>query len=108
MSATGALHLWRVKRRVALLFVFIFSLLLAACARSCSDGAPDSQTARLEFSFGDLSRSASIHLPPTEDKEASLPVVLVFHGGGGTAQGMERISHFDSTADRYDFIAVYP
>src|SRR3954467_10939184 len=99
MSTTDTLHLWRMRRRVALLVVFIFSLLLAACARSSPDGAPDSQTAQLEFSFGGLSRSAIVHLPPTEDNETSLPVVLVFHGGGGTAQGMEHISHFDSTAD---------
>jgi polyhydroxybutyrate depolymerase len=37
-----------------------------------------------------------------------LPVVLVLHGGGGDAAGMERLSGFDAAAGRYGFIAVYP
>jgi hypothetical protein len=33
-----------------------------------------------------------------------MPVVLIFHGGGGgAAKGMQRISHFDSIADRGHF-----
>lgn len=107
MRTTGALRLWR-RRWVALPCVFICGLLLAACARSSAHGSPDPQTVQLDFSFEGLSRSAVIHLPSIEDSETPMPVVLLFHGGGGTAEGMENISGFDDTADQYNVIAVYP
>ncbi len=37
-----------------------------------------------------------------------LPMVLIFHGGGGASDGMVRTSGMDSAADRNGFVAVYP
>ena len=91
---------------VAPLLVLIRGLLLVACGRQGGDGSPGSWTERLVLSFGRLSRSAIVHLPPTGG--SPMPVVIVFHGGSGTAEGMERISHFDDIADQNNFIAVYP
>jgi len=34
--------------------------------------------------------------------------VLVFHGGGGNAQQMRRMTDMNTTADKHGFIAVYP
>ena len=34
--------------------------------------------------------------------------MLAFHGGGGTAAGMARISGLDAVADQHDFVVVYP
>jgi polyhydroxybutyrate depolymerase len=39
---------------------------------------------------------------------APWPVMLVFHGGGGTGEGMERLSGLDAIAGREGFLAVYP
>jgi polyhydroxybutyrate depolymerase len=55
-----------------------------------------------------LSRSYLIHVPTSYKKDKAVPLVLVFHGGGGDADGMVRYSHFDALADREGFIAIYP
>lgn len=36
------------------------------------------------------------------------PVVLVFHGGGGSARSMRRYSRFDEVADQQGFVVAYP
>ena len=44
---------------------------------------------------------------PTGAKEP-LPVVLMFHGGGGNARQAERFSKFDELAQKEGFVVVYP
>src|SRR5262249_54917067 len=39
---------------------------------------------------------------------APRPLVIVLHGGGGSAQQAERGSDFDEVADRNGFVVVYP
>jgi len=56
---------------------------------------------------GGLTRSYLVHVPPGAGARP-LPVLLVFHGGGGHADGMDRLTHLNSVADRYGFIVVYP
>lgn len=53
-----------------------------------------------------LTRQFRVHLPPGSRQQ--LPMVLVFHGGGGNIDGMVRVTGMDSAADRNGFIAVYP
>ena len=37
-----------------------------------------------------------------------LPVVLAFHGGGGSGRQMEQYTRFDAIAEKEGFIVVYP
>lgn len=53
-------------------------------------------------------RSYRLHIPDGAVAEGPVPLVLIFHGGGSTARGMERESGFSELADRAGFIAVYP
>lgn len=57
---------------------------------------------------GTPKRHFIVHLPPHYDGITALPAVLVFHGGGGTPEGMRSSSGFNDIADKYGFIAVYP
>jgi polyhydroxybutyrate depolymerase len=57
---------------------------------------------------GDVSREYLVHIPADAEPDKPLPVVLVFHGGGGNATQMRRMSGMDATADKHGFIAVYP
>lgn len=53
-------------------------------------------------------RYYEVHVPPGYTGKNSVPLVLVFHGGGSD-QGIVRYeSRMDATADRSNFIAVYP
>lgn len=54
-------------------------------------------------------RSCIIHLPAGyDDGNKKLPLVLIFHGGGGNAKQMQRYMDMDEIADKEHFICVYP
>ena len=53
-------------------------------------------------------RTALIDIPPGQPAGARLPVVLVFHGAGGSATGVEGQTGLTPLGHRYGFMAVYP
>jgi polyhydroxybutyrate depolymerase len=57
---------------------------------------------------GGRKRRYIVHVPPDYDKNRPVPVVLFFHGGGGTALGTRAWPGWDSLADKKNFIVVYP
>jgi len=57
---------------------------------------------------GDLTRTYILHLPAGADRSKPMPLVLAFHGGGGTGPGMARLTDFDPIADREGFAVAYP
>ncbi|MGP8068751.1 MAG: alpha/beta hydrolase family esterase [Candidatus Bathyarchaeia archaeon] len=54
-----------------------------------------------------LPRTYHVHVPPTEFGPPSW-LLLVFHGGGGRGGGMNWLTHFNSVADREQFMVAYP
>ncbi|NPV87007.1 MAG: prolyl oligopeptidase family serine peptidase [Anaerolineae bacterium] len=86
-------------------------LLCAGCALSSLSGGARPSAA------GDFTRSLvvdgqrrtyQVHIPPSLDPAQPAALVLVFHGGGGNAESMARVSHFSQEADRSGFVVVYP
>lgn len=57
---------------------------------------------------GRTRRGFLLHVPVDYDPAAPTPLVLVFHGHGGSAAGMERGSGWSTLADRHHLIIVYP
>jgi polyhydroxybutyrate depolymerase len=53
-------------------------------------------------------RTYRIHLPNERAPSKPVPLVVVFHGGGGNAENAARMSGMDAKADKEGFIAVYP
>lgn len=62
------------------------------------------------MSFGGRERAFRIHVPSLRDWVTPVPLVFVLHGGGGTGEGMERLTlgGFNQLADRDGFVVVYP
>lgn len=58
--------------------------------------------------IGGLHRQYIVHVPSGFDREKPMPVVIMFHGGGGTARGTMRETGWADMADRAGFIAVFP
>lgn len=56
---------------------------------------------------GGMQRQYLIH-EPASSPSGKRPAVLVFHGGGGTADYMATRTGFDSLSDTAGFVAVYP
>jgi polyhydroxybutyrate depolymerase len=69
---------------------------------SVADDAPGSIVS------GGITRDYWVHVPASYDATRPTALVLVFHGGGGEARGMARLSGMDDVSDRHGFIAVYP
>ena len=46
--------------------------------------------------------------PALHARKTPVPLVLVFHGGGGRASGMEKLTRFGEAADSHGFLLVYP
>lgn len=60
-----------------------------------------------KMQWGKLERFYEIHVPPSYSGEP-LPVVMVFHGGGGYPGYVRYSSRMSEIADREGFIVVYP
>jgi polyhydroxybutyrate depolymerase len=58
--------------------------------------------------FAGQPRTYRIHIPPGYDSSKPAPLVIGFHGGGGTSQTAERGLGFNPLSDRHGFLAVYP
>ncbi len=75
-----------------------------------SDTAPpetEPAITRMFVSVDGLERRYAIHVPQAWDGRTSLPVVTVFHGGGGTAANMIRMTRWIDKADEAGFIAAF-
>ena len=53
-------------------------------------------------------RTYHVHVPSSYDPAHALPVVLAFHGRGGTGKGMVELTGLSRLADTWGFIVVYP
>jgi polyhydroxybutyrate depolymerase len=62
----------------------------------------------VELVHGGRDRFYLVHVPPQAATGASLPVVMAFHGGGGTASRMPFVTNLSAVANEHGFIAVYP
>lgn len=70
--------------------------------------ASDDNTA-VQIRVGDLTRTYLLHVPPSYDKTKPTAVVLVFHGGSGSAARASKVGGgMNAFADSHGFIAVYP
>jgi poly(3-hydroxybutyrate) depolymerase len=64
--------------------------------------------------FGDVLESGGrqrrfkVHIPPSYHPDKPTPLVLCFHGGGGTMREIEQVSEMSVKADESGFIVVYP
>lgn len=76
------------------------------CGERSTYGAGTSQG---QIAHAGKPRTFRVHVPPAYDATIPTPVVLMFHGGGGSGRQFEEASsEMDPVADRERFIAVYP
>lgn len=85
-----------MRRILALSYLLLLPLLAQAA------GDP-----KLQLEYGGLDRSYLLHLPSPLPNNP-LPLVVVLHGGGGSAESAARMTGFDAEADEGGFIVVYP
>ena len=87
--------------RLAPLLAALLALTVASPSlAACRVGTPGRT---VPVDIGDSGRSVLLHLPAGA-AAARLPLVLLFHGSGGTAKGIVKNSGLERTADRHGFI----
>lgn len=62
----------------------------------------------LKITYDGMQRGYLAHVPQSYTAGEDMPAVFVFHGGGGSPEGMVGISGMNAVADENGFIAVYP
>jgi polyhydroxybutyrate depolymerase len=94
-----------VRLKVLAVLLLVTALLLLVRMTGRSRNTTEERT----LTFGGLERSYRFERPAAKDGEPA-PVVLVLHGGGGTARSMERVTFgaWNQLAAREGFVVVYP
>ena len=60
------------------------------------------------LAFADVSRTYILHIPANYDPSKSYPLMMVFHGNGGTGAETEKETQFNTIADQNGFFVAYP
>jgi polyhydroxybutyrate depolymerase len=100
-------------------FLFMIGVLAASCqcptrlqpiALSPADAAGSLAPGNYGLTLGPDGdqRKVILHIPPAYDKSSKLPLVIVLHGGGGSAEQVQRQSQMDRYADQFGFVVAYP
>jgi len=62
----------------------------------------------LSIRVGDLTRDFLLHVPESYDVRTPRPLVLIFHGGGGSARVSVMATGWSQKAEEAGFVVVYP
>jgi polyhydroxybutyrate depolymerase len=90
---------------VALLIFAFLALVLGGLRAAARARAHDSS---YTLDVNGVTRHFLLHVPEDLPPGKRVPLVLVFHGGGGRASQMAGFTGFDAPADREQFIVAYP
>lgn len=102
-----------MKTKTKILLTILLAGVVSACGVDNASAKPDEQRLgpgehSLSLKVGDLNRRYIVQVPPSYDGKKPVPVVLIFHGGGGTARGAMRETGWAQKADKEGFLAVFP
>lgn len=97
------------KRLVVIIGFFVFVIMRAECVQPVfGEHAPSGTLRQLTVCSGGLDREFYAYIPATLSQSNAVPLVFVFHGGGGDAKGTMKLTQFNSVADKGRFMAIYP
>jgi polyhydroxybutyrate depolymerase len=95
-----------MKRGLGVVLTCLLAVTLTACRGDRARALIAGDT-RNTMSVDGRTREYWVHVP-SGGRRTGFPVVFLLHGGGGTAEGMERIAHYNQVADAHGVLAVYP
>lgn len=99
---------WQTAAHAALIATGVLLLCGIDRAASAEEAGSAPGTHALSIAVGSLQRRYVVHVPPGHDRDRPWPVVIMFHGGGGTARGAMWETGLAEKADREGFLAVFP
>jgi polyhydroxybutyrate depolymerase len=95
-------------RRFFASIIFFILLSLAACNKDKGGKNADAEGYRT-IEQGSVTREYIIHIPSSYDENMPTPLLISFHGFGGTAANfIEETNGLNQVADNNNFIVIYP
>ena len=91
-----------------LLCLLAFLALVVASAQAAAVVSHKTRSVARELNVDGMTRAYRLYVPPGLPATEDVPLIMVFHGGGGTARGAERLTGFSDLAEREHFIVAYP
>jgi polyhydroxybutyrate depolymerase len=88
--------------------VVAFAIMRAQHARADAAFIAAAKLQTVTLTVDGVERRALVHVPPAYDGKAALPVVLMFHGNGGTAESVVKETGWVAKSDAAGFIVVFP
>lgn len=83
------------------------STTVASSGSTTSGAIPHGDTTG-KISSGGRVRTFLVHVPRSYEGSKSVPLLISFHGHGGTGATQAKLTHMSSVADENGFIVVYP
>ncbi len=84
------------------------AFVIAVCILCLAGIAPAREDIDGTILVGNTQREYVLHLPKNYKAGKVMPLVMIFHGGGGNHKQVQRYIGMDSIADKENFITVYP
>ncbi|MBU1705982.1 hypothetical protein KKG19_04650 [Patescibacteria group bacterium] len=97
--------------KTKMLVIVILFLFWASCGKDANLAQPNGITPgdyTYKISVGSMRREYVVHVPTLYNEDHPSAVVIMFHGGGGTAQDAITETGWNKKADRGGFLAVFP
>ena len=81
-----------MNRNVAIFALFMLSGLILSCTVNAQQSGGNAKQLSpgdhsLTLRVGDLERRYLLHVPTNYENQKPVPIVIMFHGGGGTGRG---------------------
>jgi len=92
------------------LLLAVIATLLAGCLNGITTASDRDDNQTDSIIWDGLERTYLLHIPPSYDRTGSMPLLIALHGGGGTGEGMVKLTlgGFNALADKEGFIVIYP
>ncbi|HKJ50694.1 MAG TPA: PHB depolymerase family esterase [Gammaproteobacteria bacterium] len=83
---------------------------VALIALPCADAAAAAaeQLSHVELMHDGAARDYELYVPPSDNGDSALPLVLVLHGRSGSGERMAHLTDFEARAAEHNFIVAYP
>ncbi|MFC1825153.1 alpha/beta hydrolase family esterase [Thermodesulfobacteriota bacterium] len=107
MPETDKQAVMKMKLLTKYIVAISISILLTLLALICPGDGAASEIMKKTIEHDGRSREYYMHVPSSYHG-MGVPLVLVFHGGGGTAERFARYTGFNEISEENGFIVVYP
>ncbi|MBI4243884.1 MAG: esterase [Planctomycetes bacterium] len=97
--------------RKSIILTILIVLVATLLSTQPSDDDKYNKTLIKTITHNEMERSYRLYIPKSRENNDKLPLVIVLHGGGGTAEGTQNKltkRKFDQLAETEQFIIVYP